>query len=180
MTSRAVATRYARALFDVALKEADVAQVGRELSAFAAVVASSDALSRALANPAVPPARKRMVVDALLAAGGAVPPALAKLLGLLADRDRLMLLDEVAAAYEARLLQHANVVRAEVRTAVALSPDRIEALKAGLARATGRTVRLEATVDAGIIGGAVTRVGSTVFDGSVVRQLQKMKETLTA
>lgn len=180
MTSRAAGTRYARALFDVALKEADIEQAGRDLAGFAELVAGNEVLSRVLSNPAIPAARKRAVVEQLLARAGSVSPVVGKLLGLLADRDRLGLLPEIAAAYRNRLMEHAKVVRAEVVTAVPLSADRVTALQRGLAGATGRDVQLETRVDPSIIGGAITRIGSTVYDGSVTRQLEKMKEALTA
>ena len=72
MTSRGVALRYARALFDVAQKEAGIEDVGRELSGFATLVTGHETLSRVLSNPAVPTPRKRAVVQALLAQSGAV------------------------------------------------------------------------------------------------------------
>jgi len=180
MTSRAAGTRYARALFDVALKEADIEGAGRDLAGFAELVAGNDVLKRVLSNPAIPAAHKRAVVEQLLAKAGSVSPVVVKLLGLLADRDRLVLLPEIAAAYRNRLMEHAKVVRAEVVTAVALPADRIAALQRGLAGATGLDVQLENRVDPSIIGGAITRIGSTVYDGSVVRQLEKMKDALTA
>lgn len=180
MTSRTAATRYARALFDVALTEgADVQQIGRDLAAFADLVAEHESLARVFANPAVPTPRKRAIVEALIAKAGPMHQTLSKLLLLLADRDRLVLLPQIAAAYRTRLLDHAKVVRAEVTTAVALTEDRLAALKAGLARATGRDVQIENRVDPGILGGAVTRIGSIVYDGSLTRQLQKMKESLS-
>ena len=179
MTSRAAATRYARALFDVALKEADVQQAGRDLDSFAGLVAGNAQLQRVLTNPAIPAARKRAVVDELLARSGTVSSPVAKILALLADRDRLVLLPDLAAAYRNRLMEHAKVVRAEVVTAVTLPADRVAALQQGLAGATGRQVQLENRVDPSIIGGAITRIGSTVYDGSVTRQLEKMKEALT-
>ena len=180
MTSRAAAVRYARALFDVALKEGDIQQAGRDLSAFAQLVAGHQTLTRVLSNPAIPASRKRAVVEQLLATSGSVSTIVAKLLLLLSERDRLGLLSDIAAAYQNRLMAHANVVRAELVTAIALSPDRVAAVQDGLARATGRQVRLESRTDASIIGGAITRVGSTVYDGSVTRQLAKMKDALAA
>lgn len=180
MTGRAAATRYARALFDVAVKEADVDAVGRELAAFAALVHGHELLQRVLSNPAVPTARKRAVIEELIARTGAMTPALAKLLLLLAERERFILLPLVAAAYRVRLLDHAQVVRAEVTTATPLPPDRVSALQAGLGRATGRQIQLDTRVDPAIIGGAVTRIGSIVYDGSITRQLQKMKDSLIA
>lgn len=183
MTSRAAGTRYARALFDVALKEGDVQEAGADLAGFAQLVAGHGALASVLSNPAIPAARKRGVMEQLLARAGTVSPIVVKLLMLLADRDRLVLLPEIAVAYQNRMMEHAKVVRAEVVTAVALPADRIAALQQGIARAMGRdleNVQLENRVDASIIGGAITRIGSTVYDGSVTRQLEKMKETLTA
>lgn len=180
MTSRASATRYARALFDVAKKEADVQLAGRELSGFASLVAGNEMLSRTLTNPAIPVQRKRAVVEQLLARVGPLSPVVSKLLLLLADRDRLVVLPELASAYEARLMEEAQVVRAHVTTAIELPGERVNALRDGLARATGRQVQLEARVDPSIIGGAVARIGSTVYDGSVTTQLQKVKDRLTA
>jgi F-type H+-transporting ATPase subunit delta len=70
------------------------------------------------------------------------------------------------------------VVRAEVTTAIPIDPQRTEAIRSGLAKLTGRTVKLAAKVEPGIIGGVVARIGSTVYDGSVTRQLERMKEKL--
>jgi F-type H+-transporting ATPase subunit delta len=179
MTPKAAATRYARALFDIVLTEGDVQQAGRELSGFAGLLAEHEPLQRVLSNPAVPAPRKRAVVEQVLARVGPITPALGKLLLMLADRDRLGLVPHVATAYRARLLDHAQVVQAEVTTAVPLPADRVSALQAGLARATGRQVQIENRVDPAIIGGAVTRIGSTVYDGSITRQLEKMKDTIS-
>lgn len=180
MTSRGAAARYARALFDVAKKEADVEQVGRELNSFASIVQQNEALSRVLSNPAVPAPRKRAAVQSLLDAAGGVTPTVSKLLLLLADRDRLGLLTEIDAGYQSILLDQAKVVRAELTTAVPLPEDRVNALRTGLANVTGRHVELETKVDPAIIGGAIARIGSTVYDGSVTTQLQKVKERLTS
>jgi F-type H+-transporting ATPase subunit delta len=99
---------------------------------------------------------------------------------MLAERDRLVLLPELVEAYRSRLMDHQNVVRAELVTAETLSEDRMAALRGGLARATGREVQLTARVDPGILGGAVARIDSTVYDGSITRQLEKMREALTS
>ena len=124
--------------------------------------------------------RKRAVIEQLLARAGAVTPTLAKLLLLLAERDRLALLPELARAYESRLMDHAQVVRAELTSAVPLSAERVAALQQGLQRVTGRQVQLDTRVDPAIIGGAVARIGSTVYDGSVTTQLQKVQDRLPA
>jgi len=179
MTSRAAAARYARALFDVARAEGqDVQQIERELAGFADLVAGNEPLHRALTNPAVPAPRKRDTVDALLAHAPGMPGPLAKLLLMLAERDRLVLLPDLVEAYRGRLMDHMKVVRAEVVTAAPLAGESTEALTRGLAQATGREVRLETKVDPEILGGAVARIGSTVYDGSITHQLERMREAL--
>ncbi len=179
MTPRVAAARYARALFDVVLKERmDVERVARDLSAFGDLVRGHDGLRRVLSNPAIPPSRKRGVIEQLVAQQP-VTPAVARLLLMLAERDRLALLDDLTQAFRERVMDHQQVVRAEVTTAIALPPDRVVALQQGIARATGRQVQIETRVDPAIIGGVVTRVGSTVYDGSVTTQLQRLKEQLS-
>jgi F-type H+-transporting ATPase subunit delta len=178
MTSRGAAKRYARALFDVALAErADLEQIDRELSATSDLVAGNAGLQRALGNPAIPAARKRAVMEQLLS-HSPLNPILGRVLLLLADRDRLVLLPELAQAFRERLMDQQQIVRAEVTTAMDLPADRVAALQQGLARATGRQVQLAVRVDPSIVGGAVTRIGSTVYDGSVTTQLAKLKQQL--
>jgi F-type H+-transporting ATPase subunit delta len=178
MTSRVAAMRYARALFDVALAEhQDLDQISRELSELGGLVAGNQELGRALTHPAIPPARKRAVMEALLS-HSPVNPLLSRTLLLLADRDRLALLSDVSDAFRSRLMDHQQVVRAEVTTAIELPADRVSALQQGLAAATGRKVQLDVRVDPSIVGGAVTKIGSTVYDGSVTTQLERLKRKL--
>jgi F-type H+-transporting ATPase subunit delta len=178
MTSGAAAARYARAMFDVALKEADPQRIESELTAFASGVAAHETLGRVLAHPAIPVARKRAIVEALIDRAGAMSPILAKTLLLLAERDRLALVPGLAEAYRERLLEHQQIVRAEVTTAIPVSEDRRKAIADGLAAATGRTVTVTTRVDPSLIGGAVARIGSTVYDGSVARQLERLRDRL--
>jgi F-type H+-transporting ATPase subunit delta len=105
-------------------------------------------------------------------------PIVTKLIELLADRDRLVLIPDLLTAYRERLLDYRNVIRAEITTSVELPPERAKAIEASLARSTGRTVALTTSVDPSIVGGVVTRIGSTVYDGSIARQLQKIRARL--
>jgi F-type H+-transporting ATPase subunit delta len=179
MTPATAARRYARALFDVVLQQdGDLDRIGRELDAFAALVAGNAGLHAVVTNPAVPAAKKRALVDALLAEAGAVSDPVVRTLGLLADRDRLGLVAAIARAFGERVMDHRQIVRAEVTTAVPIDADRAKAVADALGRATGRQVIVDAKVDAAILGGVVARVGSVVYDGSVARQLEKMKEQL--
>jgi F-type H+-transporting ATPase subunit delta len=180
MTDRAAAIRYARALFDVVTREkgGDPARAEQELVAFTDVVRQHEPLARLIDNPAFPAPRKRAIVQAIVDRTKPSAPV-SKLALLLAERDRLAILPDLVEAYRSRLLDHQRIVRAEVTTAVPLPEDRRAALERGLAQATGRTVTLAAKVEPAIIGGAVTRMGSVVYDGSVRRQLEKLRDTLS-
>jgi F-type H+-transporting ATPase subunit delta len=180
VTHRTAATRYARALLDVALKEnADLSRIEAELAGFVDLLATHRDLEQALLNPAVPAPRKRGAVAELTAKAN-TQPVLAKLLVLLAERDRLALLPDLLATYRQRLLDIQNVVRAEVTTASPLEADRAREIERGLARATGRTVQLSTRVDSAIVGGIVTRIGSTVYDGSITNHLRRVRQRLLA
>src|SRR5690606_29200088 len=104
--------------------------------------------------------------------------AVARPLALLADRVRLALVPQIARAYAERLMDHRQIVRADVTTAVPLDEAKTAAMADALGRATGRKVLIDARVDPSILGGVVARVGSVVYDGSVARQLDRMKEQL--
>jgi F-type H+-transporting ATPase subunit delta len=180
VTSGAAANRYARALFDVVVADSaaklDAAQT--ELQAFSELFLKNEALAGIVANPAIAVGKKAALAKALVDRAGAGTPAVGKLVVLLASRDRLVLLPEIARAYRARVMDYQKIVRGEVTTATALPADRLRALEEGLQRATGRTVVLESRVDPSIIGGVITRLGSTVYDGSVTTQLERMKQAL--
>ena len=179
MTNKTAAIRYARALLDVAVKEqANLEQIENELSQFADLFKQYPLLEKVLLNPAVPVPRKRAAVADLLAQAK-FTPIVTKLLTLLADRDRLVLIPDLLASYRDRLLEHRGVVRAEVTTASTLDQGRADAIRQGLAAVTGRTVHLATKIDPAIVGGLIARIGSTVYDGSVTRQLEKMKDRLT-
>src|SRR5262245_30310371 len=178
MTSKAAAIRYARALFDVALKEhADLQQIEQQFAQFVDLFGEHPALAKVLLNPAVPVQRKRAAVAELTRQLG-LSAVLAKLLVLLAERDRLLLLSDVLETYRERLLDHRHVVRAEVTTATPLAPGRGEELERRLAQVTGRGVIVATRVDPNLIGGIVARIGSTVYDASVTRQLERIKNRL--
>ena len=178
MSLRASAARYARALLDVVIAEkGNPEQVEQELSAVANVIAGHPELQRALTSPAVPVSGKRGVVQELTKRISVSIPV-GKLLALLAERDRLVLLPDLVSVYRERLMDHLQIVRAEVTTATPLSQDAAAQLEKRLADLSGRRVTMTTKVDPAIIGGVVARIGSTVYDGSVVTQLATMKQKL--
>jgi F-type H+-transporting ATPase subunit delta len=177
MSTRASAARYARALLDAIIEDGNPEQVEQDLTAFDELVARTVDLQKALANPAVPATAKRGIVEKLLRQLNVSGPA-AKLLLLLAERDRLAVLGDLVAAYRERLMEYRRIVRAEVTTAEPLAPERLAEFERRLAAATGRRVTMTARVDPSLIGGAITRVGSVVYDSSIATQLEKIRETL--
>ena len=178
MTSRTAAGRYARALLDVATKEsADLDTIARELDDFYAFLHQQAALERVMLNPAVPAPRKRAAMEQITQRSN-LTAVVAKLLVLLADRDRLALLKDIAAIYHDLLAERHNVVRAEVTSAEPLSPQRAQAIEDKLAAVTGKKVSMTTKVNKDIIGGVVARVGSTVYDASIATQLKKIRNRL--
>ena len=177
MSTHASANRYAKALLDVVVKEADPVAAEQGLAAFAALFDQSPELKQVLTSPAVPVQGKRGAVEQLVARLKPVAPV-RKLLLLLADRDRLELLPELLAAYRERLMEHQGVVRADLVSAVPLPEASAARLRDRLAAVTGRTVIVQTRVDEGIIGGVVAKVGGTVYDASVATQLARMRQKL--
>ena len=177
MSLRTSATRYAKALLDVAIKESDPVRIERDLTAVVDAVTTHGELQRVLTSPRTPQAARLGIVKSLTDRATVQPPV-AKLLAMLAERGRLELLPELLAVYRERLLAYRNIVRAVVTSAAPLTPDKVRAIEQRLALATGKNVQLETAVDPAIIGGVITRIGSTVYDGSIRTQLAKMRQQL--
>lgn len=171
------AARYARELFEVTWRHGQAEEVASELETIVQASRDYAAQVRPLFHPLVPKAKKLETIRQFSTRVGLSRPT-AVLLEALAEHNKLHLLGAIAAAFRERLNERQGVVRARVTTAVPLPPEKIEALKARLAELMGRQVTLSTSVDPSIIGGVVTQIGSTVYDGSVARQLARMREQL--
>ena len=178
MTNRTAAVRYARALFDVSLKDGDLRTAASDLDEFAKLVDEHPTLRRVLFASAVRPPTKRAIINDLRNRFRAVSPTVTRLLTVLADRGRLALLPDIVRFYRARVFKHLGVVDAQVTTAQPLSRQQDDAIRKRLAGAGGRDVRMTSVVDPDILGGVVARIGSTVYDGSVAGHLERMRQTL--
>lgn len=186
MSERSVARRYAAALFDVAKKAGRVDQAGAELQSIIQTIDGHAELRRVFETPAVPAQVKKQIVTELLktagpaGAAGSFSGEVSRMVVMLAERDRLGsgFLNGLCSAYAERLLEEKRIVPAEVTTAAPLSEANRAALTKALATATGRDVTLTERVDPSIVGGVVARVGSLVFDGSVTRQLERLRQKL--
>ena len=124
-----------------------------------------------------PASGKRGIVTAVSERIGMAPTGV-RMLQLLADRDRLGMMDDLVTVFRERLLDRRKIVRAELRSAVALTPEEVKAIETELGAVTGMNVAVEAVVDPDLIGGVLAKVGSTVYDGTVKSQLNRLRKQL--
>ncbi len=171
---KALAERYAGALVDVALEKKQAEQVKRELSVFAALVRESVELHSFLANPAIPRASKHAAIEQLVARIGA-SRTLRNYLFVIVDHRHAGILEEIEQAFSRILDARQGITQAEVSSAAELSAKEREALSAALGKLTGEKVQAEFTTDSALIAGAVVRIGSTIYDGSVRTQLERLR-----
>lgn len=166
---------YATAIYDAASDAGKEQEVGRDLAGLVAAVAGSPALGRVLWNPAVPPdAKARLLAE--LAAGS--DPVLGRSLAVLHENGRLHLLADVQEAYARRYAVEHDELDVLLTTAIAISDEKSEALRARLAEATGKTIRLERKIDPQILGGIVLRVRDLLVDASIRRRLELLRVDL--
>ena len=173
---RAAARRYAAAVFDLARQDGSFDTWAADLDRLAALL-DVPAAAHALASPVVTPAQKLAVIEA------DVPNLTSQtrnLLVLLVHRGRLGLLPDVAAAFRERLNRERGIVTAFVTTAAPLDDAGRTELGTRLATYAGRQVRMEMSVDPGLIGGVVARIGDQLLDGSVRGRLQTLRRRLAA
>ena len=174
----AIASRYARALVEVVLEQKLDADVAREqLNALVEAVRESIELRRVWESPAVPSKQKRAVLDAIVAQVHAFK-AVRNFMAVVIDHRRIPMLGEIARQFGTELDAQLGFVEAEISSARALSPDERRTLESQIERLTGKKVRPHYASDAGLLGGVMVRVGSTIYDGSIRGQLEKMKQEL--
>ena len=180
MAYRAAAKRYARALFDVCEREGALDRVERDVSEFMALLDGHAALRKCLLSPVVPPATKRAVVAAVAERSGDLAAITVRLLAMLAERNRLALLPELLQVYREQLMAHRGQLRAQLVTTDPLPDERTLDIARRIESATGRDVTVESRINPSLIGGAVVRIGSTVWDGSIARHLARLRQRLLA
>ena len=176
---RNLADRYADALADVALSQNAAAEVRQQLGDFLELLRESSDLHLVLDSPAVSRASKQGVVEALVARLDA-SRTLRNFLFVVLDRRRMALLPEIQRALDARLDERQGITRAEVTSAHELGDAEKDQLRAALERISGRRVEAQYRLDPALIAGAVVRIGSTIYNGSVSAQLDRLRLRLTA
>jgi F-type H+-transporting ATPase subunit delta len=168
-----VARRYATALADVAIERREEREVQNELDQWAEMIEAYPQLKEVFANPTIVYDHKRKVLEDLISRSR-VRETTGSFLRVLLKNQRLSQLREIADRFALVLDERSGVVAAQVTTARPISEDLRNSLHETLAAATGRKVRLSFATDESIIGGLVARIGSTIFDGSVQSQLDRL------
>jgi F-type H+-transporting ATPase subunit delta len=171
---KALAERYAGALVDVAIENKQADLVKQELADFAALVAESRDLQAFLSNPSIARTAKHSAIEALVKRMGA-SRTLRNYLFVIVDQRRAGMLVEIQEAFNRLLDARLGITQASVTSAAELTPKERAELGAALAKLTGEKVEAHFTTDAALIGGAVVRIGSTIYDGSVRTQLERMR-----
>jgi len=177
MSVETIARRYASALADVVIKTGEIETVKSELKGWEDLIKSNVDLQDAFGNPAIPQAAKERVLDELLKRS--MPSkTTSNFLRILLKNDRLMGLDEINERFALVIEERSGVVSAKVTSARELPDSERTELRSNLEKLTGKRLNINFGIDENIIGGVVTRIGSTIYDGSVRTQLENLKQQL--
>jgi F-type H+-transporting ATPase subunit delta len=172
------APHYARAFAQVVVaKKLDVAAAQQQLRDFAGTLAGSPELHEVLLNPSIPEEQKLRVLDAIAGRIGMFREV-RNFVAVIMDHHRLGSLDEILAEYDLMADENSGIAEAEITSARALNDQDRATLEEQVAKLAGGRVRASYKEDAALLGGAVVKIGSTVYDGSVRAQLQQLKERL--
>jgi F-type H+-transporting ATPase subunit delta len=178
--ARVVARRYARALLDVAMAgpagpDNGPAEVRVALEQARTLVEENLELARALTHPGVPaPARQKVVA----AVWGQAPEVVRRLLLLLVERDRVLILPAITEAYIEAWNEARGIVAALAVSAVELDAAQKQDLALALGKAAGKEVELHTSQDPLVLGGVRVTMGGRTLDGTVAAQLQALRRRL--
>ena len=177
MSVETIARRYATALADVVLKSGETETVKSELKSWEELIEANENLQTVFGNPSIAHLKKENILHDLLAK---VRPTktTANFLRVLLKNSRLTELGHINTRFAAVLEERSGNVLAKITSARELSESEKAELKINLEKLTGKQVKPDFNIDNGIIGGVVTQIGSTVYDGSVRTQLENLKEEL--
>ncbi len=175
-----VASTYARAFADVVLgAHLDANRALAELRAIASLLKESSELRRVWENPAITAEQKRAVLDAIAQRDG-ISQQVRNLVAVLIDHRRVHFLEPVIRQLEKELDTRLGFAEADITSARLLGDTEKREFEAQVGKLTGKKVRAHYAQDASLLGGAILRIGSTIYDGSVRGQLEKMKEVISS
>ncbi|MDQ3738548.1 MAG: ATP synthase F1 subunit delta [Actinomycetota bacterium] len=167
---------YARAMFEVARAEGTLDEVEDELFRFARSFETNDDLRNTLTDEQIPVERRQAIVEDLL--GENATPTTRQLVSMVVGTGRGRDLPAIVDSLVARASSAKDLEVAEVRSAIDLTDDQQDRLKAALANATGKQLNLKVIVDPSVLGGIVATVGDTVIDGTVRTRIDQLKSRL--
>ena len=173
MSSQTIARRYATALADVILAQNEAAEVSGELADWGQMFAANPALLEIFGNPTVGYEQKQRVLSELIERAR-LRATTANFLRVLLKNQRLADLPQVTAKLSQILDERSGVISADVTSAQTLPAATTAALSESLGKITGKKVNLNFDTDESLLGGIVTRIGSTIYDGSVRNQLERL------
>ncbi len=177
MAGTEISQNYATALIDSLATPADIERVTRDLETFGALMGKIASLPRVLAYPGFSQEKRLAILDEVLAKTDP-HPVTRRFLRLVIEKDRLDHLGEILREFAKLSDARRNITPAEVVTAAPLDEAARAALEKKLAALAGGAVRVTWRTDAALVGGVVTRVGSKVYDGSVRKQLDRIRDVL--
>lgn len=176
MNNRSIARRYAQALFLSSQEKNLLDKVEEELKMVVKSIADSKELSNIISRDIISPDEKKALLVKLF--GDKISSQTMSFIKLVIDKRRERYLQDMLVEYISLANTARNMLEAEVRTAVELSPQQEENIKKGLSDFTGKDVRLKVKPDPSLLGGVVIKIGDKVYDGSARQRLQSLKERL--
>ncbi len=176
---RSATLQYATALADIALEQGAAEPVKKQLEDFGAAYEESAELRSVLSSPAVERTTKHGVIEKLAARLGA-SRIIRNFLFIVVDNQRTHLLPEILQTFETVIRQRQGMAEAEVTSATELTAAQKPQLQQTLERLTGRKIEAKYSLDPALLGGAVVRIGDTIYDGSLRNRLNQMRARLTA
>lgn len=177
MSNETIARRYSVALADVVLQSGETATIQNELSSLGELFSQNRDLQTVFSNPAITHVNKERVLDSLIAKAKPSKTT-ANFLKVLLQNGRLSDLGEINDRFATVLDERSGIISAEIISARELPDAERADFEKRLAELTGKQVNIGYSVDKEIIGGVVTRIGSTVYDGSVKTKLENLREQL--
>ena len=171
---------YARAFADVVLgNRLDAGKTLREAQSLSTMVADSRELREVWEAPSIPAEQKRRVLDAIVAQYGISGPV-RNFAAVLIDHRRVHFLAPIVVQFEKELNIRLGFAEADITTAHELGEDERRNLEQQVEKVTGKKVIARYSKDPSILGGAIIKVGSTIYDGSVQGQLERIKQAITS
>ena len=176
---KSVSLQYANALADIAMAQGAAEAVTQQLIGFGALYAESAELRNFLASPAVTREAKHRVIEKLLARVGG-SKIVRNFLHVVVEHQRTHVLPEMIAAFQEVIRQRQGITEAQISSAVELNAAQKAEMEFALERLTGKRVEAKFALEPGLLGGAVVRVGDTVYDGSLRSRLNELRARLAS